>query len=387
MPNQLVQGLGAFGVLCLLCTGPTSGGLEAGGTPYWAVRSEFLYSSFQRSMVDPTVATTGGNGLVDGGDTTFHAVAIEVSRVRPAEDGLGGGAPRGEVALGFAVAPSHDEGTLKAYADLPRIATTGDGRSESVWFRGRVPVGRTGSLELSVERPYFTEADVVITGTDLYFGASLRNLLTDVRNVAAGYRFFGHRFDVALHVLWTNIRMQWGTGKSFLNYRGDVLGADLDGEMRLGAWRIIAACGAESGHLRTQGGFYPAFVPYEDSPYFRRRHLVLGTGRTFGRLALAATAGGVFLEAPYWDSGAITSTEGYRIDEGRSYVQSSRQAILDLTAFYRFSETFSAEGGFQHVTGDENARFPAASPGVGDLSASFRRRGWAYRLGLGFQIR
>lgn len=384
MPIELVHHLGAYGVLCLLCAGP--GDLTRPDPPSarWNIEAAGVYATFQRPLLDEKGIAEGPGDEFDGGDTTPHGVAVEAGRRWPST--AGAGSPRKEFAFGVLEATTHNEAqTKKPYGTQPTINTTGNGRFESVWIKVRYPVSERGSLELAVDRPYYTEADIVVAGDDLYFGSSRRNLLTDVRNTALGYRHFGDGYEIAAQAVWTDVRTQYGTGRAFLNGSGTVWGATAEALVTFGAWRGQVFAGYQHGTIGVEGGFFPHFEPWTGDFEHTRTFVATAAGRRWGRWGAALALRGVWIRSPYWDSGGFANTEMYEIDQGRSFSLSSREFFGDFTGSYDVSETLRFSASILRRHGDDQSTMAPTLPGVAPSGYPGRRRGWG--CGVAVQVR
>jgi hypothetical protein len=381
VPFGVTQLVGTFGALCLLCPGTEELAFPVSSAG-WTIGTGEFYSSFQRSISSargyPSLPDTRP---LDGGDTTPHGLLLEVSRQEPAVTG-GVGSPGREIAAGMLVAPTHNEAITDRLGDQPHLAATGNGRIESLWLKVRLPLGPSGSFEAAVDRPYFTEADVFTVGNDLYFNSYKRNLLSDVRDVVAGYRLRGERWEAAVRGKWTSISTGYGTAYAFLNTAGKALGGEADGAIRFGSWRVAASVTFASGMLSTSGGFYPEFAPVSFDETYRRTSATLVVVRSWDRFSASLGFRGVRTQAPFWDAGGFTDSETYRIDEGRRFRSVGEDLLAAATIGWRLSPSLWAAFSAEYHGGSDATTLEPVSPGLSEVSFDARRLGWSYILGL-----
>jgi hypothetical protein len=381
MPFGITQLVGTFGAFCLLCPGGEELAFPVPAAA-WTVQTGAFYSSFQRRIS----SATGYPSLpdfrpLDGGDTTPHGLFLEVGRQEPPAAG-GVGSPGLEIAAGMLVAPTHNEAVTGPIGDQPQVAATGNGRFESLWLRVRLPLGPSGSFEAAVDRPYFTEADVFTVGTDLYFNSYKRNLLSDVRNVVAGYRLRGEGWEAAVRGKWTSISTGYGTGYTFLNTAGKALGGEADGAVRFGEWRLAASFTFSTGTLSMSGGFYPDFAPVSFEDAYRRTSGTLVVVRRWDRFSASLGIRGVRSQAPFWDAGGFTDSETYRMDEGRRLRSVSDDLLAAATVGWRLSPNLWAAFSAEYHGGSDTTTLEPVTPGLSEVSFDSRRVGWSYVVGL-----
>jgi hypothetical protein len=384
---DLVFRLSALGSVCLLCGRIQNPVTESSA---FQASGSYLYTTVQREVngVSGVAAGPGVFALGDAADSTPHGVGIGISWVKAAGQGLGVGTPALEVTVGIVDATSHTEADTRDGSGLSAFNGSGNGRFETFWGLGRIPIGERHSAELAIEFPFNRSRDLLVSGPDnLYGNPERRNLYAYTANVALGYRYRGEGWEGAAGLRWAYPSLQNGTYFSYTNGTGPVWGFETEVLRRFGQWRASLSGGTQRGTLHFEQGLFPEFRPETFSRRLVRDFLRLQAARPVAGITAIASVHWVGLSTPYWDSAATLNTETFLHDLGMDYHFRSDELFLTVGVDIPIRELFSIQLAAMKRFGWEDVDLTPTStnPGRGTLTVS--RTGWGVTGGFCTTVR
>jgi hypothetical protein len=375
-----VSPLNIFGTLCFVC----STFLYSGGDhPELELSASFSYTTLQRSVVSANGAAQNGIAY-NAADETPHGLLMEAAWFKPARAGLGVGTPAFEVRAGIIEANSHTESLITREGEEAFIQGGGSGRFEPIWILMRYPLGAQGSLEASLERPYYRGESLVVTGFPLYANPSVRDFFTDTRSGSLGYRLRGEAWEAAAAFLYTRTSNHESTSASYYNGTGNIYGGQLELNRRFGAIDVSLRGSIQQGSLAITEAFQPDFDVMRYRSDFGRDLVGVRAGYPFTGGRLIGWVDGVHTETPFYDALAVGNQETELRDSGLRHSFHTMEFIFGLSGELFVSRNFALRVFGSRREGNESASFDATPVNPNSASLRIRRSGWS--VGLGFRV-
>jgi hypothetical protein len=373
-----VSPLNIFGTLCFVCsTFLYPGGDQA----QLELSSSFSYTTLQRSVVRASGAAQTGFPY-NAADETPHGLLTEAAWFKPAEAGRGVGTPAFEVRAGVIEANSHTESLITLQRDAAVIQGGGNGRFEPIWILMRYPLGAQGSLETSLERPYYRGESLVVTGFPLYANPSELDLFTDTRSGSLGYRLRGEAWEVAAAFLYTKTSNHESTVDSYYNGTGDIYGGQVELNRRFGTVDVSLRGSVQRGSLTITEAFHPDFDVMEYRSDFVRDLVGVRARYPFKRGRLIGWADGVHTETPFYDALAVGNQETQLRDSGLRHSFHTTEFIFGLSGELFVGRSFALSVVASRREGNESASFDATPVNPNSAFLRIRRSGWSAGIGI-----
>ncbi len=306
---------------------------------------------------------------------------------KPAEAGLGAGTPVTEVRFAIAFGTSHDEAE-EPEGTPGRVLATGTGRYENLAIALRGAVSRAVSLEGFFVQRRHKVTDLVNSGKENLLFTEERLLTADREDAALGARFRWRDLEAALHARYTVAQGQMNTSRAGLFSRGGLPGAGGEVVWRSGSWMVTAVGGWSGGTVPRDDMYFPDFVVQSARPSASLWETGIGTGATFGRVALSLLLSYGESRLP-WVSLAVLGSENRLVDSGYRPSSAASSGALSLAASVLVARGIrvKAFGGLtstrETVTWEDAVS--SRPPAVLDVSAPAVRQ-FAFGLGMDFVL-
>ena len=313
---------------------------------------------------------------VDTSDVTPKFVLVGMGYARFPTGGLGAGTPEFEWRARAAFGTSHDEQARREQPELglPRVDSNGTGRAENFALLVRLPLTRSGSLEVAGEGRNNRSTDVINVGGENQELTEARDLSSQRIDMSAGWRQRWCGLEAMAAVRWDKPSGYNATARTFQDASGNLFGGEAEIRWNPAPWTFVLHGEYMSGDLDVHRESFPQFADRDTEEKATLQAYRLSAGYSWTRSDLMLSTTYDRQELPFV-SLAVLGTELVAFDEGYDPFSDNEEIYLDLTFRYAFSPAIRARVGARLGWGDETVTLTDSAGTLPTQILDVRRRG------------